>query len=217
MAGGYPIVLNVEGRRVFIAGGGAVAERKAAGLLDAGADVRVAAPSLTPRLLEWAAQGKIRAEEREAVPDDLAGACLVFAATDKPDANRRIAEAAKRLGIPANVADDGEAGDFMTPAVVRRGDLIFAVSASGAGPALSARLARELAERYGPEYGRLTEVLRSVRRAVKAAVADPEERKRLLVAAVTDEAIRQWPGTPPDEAPEKLLERLRTLADRGDS
>lgn len=214
MAGGYPVLFHIEGKRCVIAGGGAVAERKAAGLLEAGADVLVVAPGLSLRLREWAEQEAIRAEAREIRASDLDGAALAFAATDRPDVNRWFASEARRRGIPANVADDGEAGDFVTPAVVRRGDFVLAVSASGAGPALSARVARELAERYGPEYAELTAILRKVREAVKAGVADPAERRRLLGAASTDEAIRLWLSSPPAiEEPERLLRALRELAE----
>ena len=213
MAGGYPIVLDLKGKPVLIAGGGAVAERKAAALLEAGGDVTVVAPAFTARLREWAAGGRLRLAEREAREDDLEGAAIFFAATDDADANRRLAEAARARGVWTNVATDGEAGDFVTPAVVRRGELVLAVSASGAGPALAARVARELAERYGPEYAHLAAVLRAVRRAVKACVGDAEERRRLLAASASDEALAEWLEASPDEPPEKLVERLRKHAE----
>lgn len=212
MAGGYPILLDLTGKPAVIAGGGAVAERKAAALLEAGGDVRIVAPAMTPRLQEWAADGRLRWIEREAREDDLNGAALFYAATDDAEANRRLAEAARARGVWTNVASDGEAGDFVTPAVVRRGELVLAVSASGAGPALAARVARELAERYGPDYARLAAVLRAVRRAAKAGVSDAQERRRLLAASASDEAIAVWRETSPDEPPEKLVERLRKLA-----
>lgn len=216
MESGYPIVLDLKDKPVLIAGGGAVAERKAAALLEAGGDVTLVAPAFTPRLREWEADGRLRLAEREAREEDLDGAAIFFAATDDADANRRLAEAARARGVWTNVATDGEAGDFVTPAVVRRGDLILAVSASGAGPALAARVARELGERYGPEYAHLAAVLRAVRRAAKAIVGDTEERRRLLAASATDEALTVWLEASPDEPPEELVERLRTLQKRAD-
>ena len=41
----YPIVLRLEGRRVVVVGGGAVAARRVPALLQAGADVVVVDPS----------------------------------------------------------------------------------------------------------------------------------------------------------------------------
>ena len=188
----YPVMLNMQGKRCLVAGGGAVAERKTAGLLDAAADVRVVGPALSPKLREWAAAGAIRACERPVEAADLDEADFVFAATDRPETNRWIAEHARARGIPANVASDGESGDFLTPAVVRRGDLVLAVSATGAGPALSSRIAKELEARYGAEYEGIARLLRTVRGEVKSAVEDAAERRRLLRAAVSDEALELW-------------------------
>ncbi|MCC3375748.1 bifunctional precorrin-2 dehydrogenase/sirohydrochlorin ferrochelatase [Cohnella sp. REN36] len=208
----YPAMLHLEGRRCVVFGGGAVAERKAAGLLEAGAAVTVVSPSLTARLGAWATDGTIAAVRREGEPADLEGAALAFAATDRPEANGRLAEAARARGVPIAVADDGEAGDFVAPAVVRRGGLLFAVSASGAGPAFAARLARELADRYGPEYGALAATLRRIRAEVRGAVADPAARRRLLRVAVEDEALAEWRRLGPDTDGAVLLARLRVLA-----
>ena len=50
----YPVMLQLSGRPCLIVGGGAAAQRKAAGLLDGGADrLTVISPELAPRLREW--------------------------------------------------------------------------------------------------------------------------------------------------------------------
>ncbi|THF83782.1 precorrin-2 dehydrogenase/sirohydrochlorin ferrochelatase family protein [Cohnella fermenti] len=211
MVPGYPVVLHLENRLCVVAGGGAVAERKAAGLLEAGASVLVVAPTLAPQLKRWAEEGRIRTIERAAEPSDLDGAALLFAATDKPEINRLLAEEARARGIPANLADRGDEGDFVTPAVVRRGRLLFAVSASGAGPAFASRLAAELSERYGEEYARLAEQLYKLRRAVLASVSDPARRRSLLREAVADRAIELWKACPADVPEGELLGLLLRL------
>jgi len=217
MAQWYPILLKLGGRRCVVFGGGRVAERKAEGLLQAGAEVHVVSPSATPTIREWADAGRLIWHSREADERDAAGAALAFAATDKPDVNRRLAEAAARSGVPANVADDGESGDFLVPATLRRGGLVIAASASGAGPALAKRIVGELAERYGQDYNENVEALRAIRACVKAAVADPEDRRALLAAAVSDEALAEWRRSEEwlhDR--EKLVARLRQLASERD-
>ena len=46
----FPLFLDLRGRRVLVVGGGEVAARKVAALLDSGADVTVVAPALVPAL-----------------------------------------------------------------------------------------------------------------------------------------------------------------------
>ncbi len=209
MADWYPIMLRMDGRRCVVIGGGTVAQRKSEGLLQAKADIRVISPKLTPTLRDWAKAGQLQWAQREAKEEDIVGSALVFAATDQPEVNRWIAGIARRHAIPVNIADDGEEGDFLVPAVLRRGDLILAASASGAGPALAKRIVNELAERYGPEYGESVEALRAIREIVKAEVSDISERRELLQIAVSDEALEEWRSAAWIRDKDKLIERLR--------
>ena len=61
---GYPVNLVVAGRRCVIVGAGRIAARKAEGLLAAGADVHVVAPSLDDRVRALRDEGRITAAER---------------------------------------------------------------------------------------------------------------------------------------------------------
>jgi precorrin-2 dehydrogenase / sirohydrochlorin ferrochelatase len=211
MSDWYPMMYKVAGRKCVVVGGGTVAVRKAGGLLEAQANVYVISPKLTPELRDWADAGKVRWLEKEAEDIDLDDAVLVFAATDDPEANLRIAEAAGSRAIPVNLADDGDNGDFIVPAVLRRGGLVLSASTSGAGPALASRIVSELAERYGPEYNENIEVLRTIRSIVKSEVTDPAERRMMLQVAVTDEALHEFRAAswPEDMDKPELIARLR--------
>lgn len=212
----YPMLLKMDGRKCVVCGGGRVAERKAAGLLEANADVTVVSPRSSDAIRGWSDAGRLRWLPREAEEDDMIGATLVFAATDKPDVNRRILEASARLGIPANLADDGENGDFLVPATLRRGGLVLAASSTGAGPALASRIVGELAERYGEIYNEYVEALRKIRAIVKAEVADPAERRALLRASVSEEALAEWRSYGELNDHHRLVARLRQLASERD-
>ena len=95
----YPIYLDLRERPCVVIGGGRVAERKALSLLGAGADVTVISPSLTPKLRELAASGKVLHLQKALEEKDLAGAFLVIAATDSLEVN----SAAGRLCRSASV------------------------------------------------------------------------------------------------------------------
>jgi precorrin-2 dehydrogenase/sirohydrochlorin ferrochelatase len=208
----YPVMLKIGGRLSVICGGGRVAERKAQGLLEAGALVRIVSPGVTEKLESHSRTGRLEWIQKEFENSDLAGASLVFAATDDPAVNRRIAEAARELGIPVNSADDGESGDFILPAVLRRGEFILAAGVSGGSPALAARVIRELTDRYGPEYAEYAGTLRRIRTVVKSVVEDPEERRSLLQTAAEESVLEAWNGADPAADPVRLLECLRHRA-----
>lgn len=128
----FPVGLLLEGQPCLIVGGGKVATHKAERLLDGGARVTVLAPTLSERLSVLAGQGQIQWLERCFDVRDLDGAFLVYAATDDPATNRTILRLCRERRILCCAVDAGwRRGDFLTPAVVRRGDLTVSVSTSG--------------------------------------------------------------------------------------
>lgn len=181
----YPVFLDLAGRRAVVVGGGRVAERKVLALLEAGAAVEVVSPAATEALVQAAGAGRLRWHRRPFETGDLAGAALAFAATDRREVNAAVAAEARAAGVPGNVADDPAACDFLVPALLRRGDLLIAVSTGGASPAVARRIREELEARFGPEWGAYLELLSALRGAL-LAVGDPSDRNRELFADLAD-------------------------------
>lgn len=180
----YPVFLDVRGRTALVVGGGSVAERKAAGLMKAGARVLVVAPAATERLEAWAREGRIRLERRAFRAGDLEGTFLAYAATDDAAVNEAVYAEAEERGVLANVVDDPAHCSFIVPSVMRRGSLQMAVSTGGAAPALAKRLRRELEERYPEDWAAYVDLLAAVRALVRSRVAGGEaDRARVLEAA----------------------------------
>ncbi|HVL92934.1 MAG TPA: bifunctional precorrin-2 dehydrogenase/sirohydrochlorin ferrochelatase [Acidimicrobiales bacterium] len=161
----YPVSLLVAGRHCLVVGGGAVAARKVGGLLDAGAVVHVVARRVGPEVRALGASW----EERDFAAEDLGGARLAFAATDDPAVNAAVLAAGEAAGVWVNAADDPANCSFTLPAVVRRGPVTVAVSTAGHSPALAGWLARQVADRLGPEHEVLAELLSQQREEVRAA------------------------------------------------
>ena len=177
----YPLNLNLQGHPVLVVGGGRVAERKVQGLLEAGADeVRVVSPELTPALQELAQAGRVRWQARPFCAEDTADALLVFAATDDPEAQQAVVQAARNAGALINVADAPEVCDFQVPAVLRQGEILLSIATSGVSPALAAALKRQLAREIGPEYAVLTRILAALRPLVVALPLSGAEKKMLF-------------------------------------
>jgi siroheme synthase-like protein len=165
----FPLFVELDGRPCVVIGGGAVAERKVAALLDAGAVVTVVSPALSPALAGLVAAGRVAHVARGYTSGDLIGAALAFAATDDGAINADVAHEGRLRGVWVNAADDPAHCDAILPAVVRRGGVTVAVSTGGASPAL-ARAVRERLERALPQaYGPLVEIAAETRRELRAA------------------------------------------------
>ncbi len=161
----YPVSLVVAGRRCVVVGGGTVAARKAAALVDAGAEVTVVAPAVCPEVRAL----PVRVDERPYRRADLDGTWLAIAATDDPVVNRQVHADGDEARVWVNAADDPGACAFTLPAVVRRGPVSVAVSTGGHSPALAGWLRDQIAAQFGPELGRLAELLSEARDQIRSA------------------------------------------------
>lgn len=161
---GYPILLDGAGIRALVVGGGAVAARKARGLLESGASVRVVAPEIAADLLSLSAQfSALTLIERAYQSSDIADATLVVAATDTRAVNAQVAADAHTAGRLVNVADVPTDGDWVTVAVHRVGQLIIGVSAGGV-PSAAARIRDAIGQRFDTRYAEALASLARLRR-----------------------------------------------------
>jgi precorrin-2 dehydrogenase/sirohydrochlorin ferrochelatase len=202
----YPLFLDLQGREVLVVGGGAVAERKVESLLAAGAVVNLVAPDVTPSL----ARLTIRLQRRKFVEADLDGMVLVISATDDRAAQEQIAAAARARNIPINTVDQPELCDFIVPAIVRKGDVVLAISTSGRSPALAAALRARLEKVITDDVARAARVLGEVRDEVHARFEDPDRRKKVFEGIVAS-GILDWIGECDDRA---ALERVRGIIEK---
>jgi precorrin-2 dehydrogenase/sirohydrochlorin ferrochelatase len=206
----YPLFLELQGRRVLVVGGGAVAERKVESLLAAGASVTVVAPDVTEVLKKLAAAAAIQLQQRKFTAGDLEGMALVISATNDPTAQDAIASAARARGILINTVDQPELCDFIVPAIVRKGDVVLALSTSGRSPALAAALRARLEGVITDDVARAADILGKVRHEVHSRFADPDRRKQVFEEIVAS-GIIDWIGECDDAA---ALERVRGIVER---
>lgn len=134
----------VKGRNCLVVGGGLVAARKAAALLEAGAKVLLVAPETCAEANALCSNAAMKLEQRPYQPEDLvARPFLVFTVTNDPAVNRGILEACHAAGILCACPDRGwEDGDMISPASFNHDGLTVSISTGGA----SCRRARMLKE-----------------------------------------------------------------------
>lgn len=209
----YPITLKVVGRKCVVVGGGAVAARKVDALLAAGAEVVVVAPELCDALAARKAAGEIEHRGKSFEPADLQGALLAIAATDAPAVNATVSEAANARGILANVVDEPELCSFFVPAVVRRGDVMIAISTGGKSPALARRIREELQSQYGSEYGAFAHLLGELRPRVMETVPSEADRRRVWREMLASDALELLAAGDPEQARQALEDILNRRTD----
>ena len=159
----FPIYLDMTRRRCLVIGGGAVAERKIANLLEAGAEVTVLSPDVTENIARWSKRELLQLKARRFRDGDLAGFELAFVATDDPEVNDAAYREGQSGGVWINTADDPAHCDFILPSVLRRGDLTVAVSSGGNSPALARTIREELELYLTQEYETLAQMAAEAR------------------------------------------------------
>lgn len=207
----FPTMLDLEGRRVLVVGGGSAAEEKVRLLVEAGADVLVVSPRLSTRLERMTRQQTIRWHPRAFERADVDGAFFVVAATDDPIVNRVVFETAEAAATLCNAVDDTANCSAILPSVHRDGPLVVAVSTSGAAPALAVRLRQRIAE-LTAGYGEVLGLLAGYRHAVKSKFETFAERRDVWYRIVDSPAVEMARRGEVDSARTALDQLLVSLA-----
>jgi precorrin-2 dehydrogenase/sirohydrochlorin ferrochelatase len=171
-----PLMLDLRRLPVALIGGGEAACRRLALLEAAGAeDLTVYAPVPIPALARAAGARLCR---RLPATRELAAARLVFIGDKVTPESAALAATARALGALVHVEDAPALSDAHAPAVVRRGDLVIAVSTGGRSPGLARKVKRFLGRLFGPEWQGRLDALAAMRQAWRAAGAGPEAVSR---------------------------------------
>ncbi len=208
----YPILLDLHGRLAVVIGGGPVGRRKAAGLLEGGARVRLVC--LEPRpgdanpAIDW------RTETYR--PATLEGADLVFAAATA-EVNRRVIVDARSRKIWVNAADDPLHSDFVVPAVLRRGDFLVAVSTGGASPALAQNVRDQLAAQFDEAFGLWAALLAELRPEVLTRVSDPRARREIFEMLARPAWLGRLRGEPGEVVQRAMRAEIERLVEQGNN
>ncbi len=173
----FPVFLDLRNRKVLVVGGGKVATRKVKNLLPFTQNITIVSPKVTKELKELIDDYGLRWLRRRFRTLDLRNAGLVIVAVDDLKLQRRVFRLCEKRGILCNAVDSPEFCNFIFPSIIKRGDLILALSTSGKVPALS-RALRERLEEFIPEN--VEEILKELE-SLRSSLPKGEKRQRLLL------------------------------------
>lgn len=201
----FPFYYDITGKTFLIIGGGRTAREKADRLRRFTQDIIVVAP-------ETAIEG-VRVIRREYREEDLSLGDYVIAATGIPQVDRRVAADCRRRGIPVNTVDDRENCDFIFPGIVKRGDLIVAVSTSGTSPAYAMQLRKEIEEILPGRIESILTRMGSLRSRMAERIGDQKIRaaayKRILALLIASD------NAAGDEEIDAVLSEMIAAGDEG--
>lgn len=176
----------------MVVGGGPIAEGKVRNLMKQPCDVVLISPEATESLQQWADDGRIDWQKRSYRQGDLEGAFLAIGATGVLEVDRQMSEEAERERVLLNVVDYVPLCMFIAPSIVERGPVTFAISTSGASPALARKLRESMEESELLDYAEIAGLLSKARAEVKRrGLKIPPDRwqeviNRNLVESVLD-------------------------------
>lgn len=131
-------------------------------------------------------------------PSEIEAAHLVLVAGLPEEESANIAALARANNILVNVEDVIEQCDFFYPSIVRRGDLLLAISTCGASPTLAQEVRKKLEHDFPAQWAQHTQTLKELRQQWRK-----EGKTMREVGELTRHFIRQqgWlPEYPASEA-----------------
>ena len=185
----YPVMLNLENKRVLIVGGGEVAAKKTKMLLGQNAKICVVSPSLSQLMHTYYMNGNIEWVNREFNSNDTKNAFLVIAATNNRNVNECVLESCNENQL-VNIVDSPKDSTFYNMAYFERGKLKIAISTEGASPMLAKQIKSDLTDFFDESYEEYLKFLLTAREKIKLLVND-ENRKHLLLQDLLHEKYRK--------------------------
>lgn len=172
-----PIHVDTQDVLIRIFGGEGAAEAKLRSLVKTDAHLEVVSETISPEIQKWQSQGLLTWQARGFQEGDLSDVRLVYAATEDDDLNAHIASLCRVRGLLVNAADQKDACDFITPALVDRSPVLISIGTEGTSPGLARALKADLEKRLPSTLGSLAELIRDLRAKVKEVMPSLSERQ----------------------------------------
>ena len=172
----FPAFIKLENRKVLVIGGGKIAGDKISHLLDFTKDITIISPKIDENVKNMIEKNRLVYIDREYQKGDIENFYIVIVAADDIELQKRVYLECQEKRILCNSVDSIEYCDFIFPSYTKRGDLIIAISTSGASPAFSKYLRRAIESLIPKNIENILNELKNIR----STLPKGKERQKLL-------------------------------------
>ena len=145
---------------------------------------------------------------REFKRSDLKNIRLVYAATEDDITNAKIARLAKKKGLFVNAADQKDACDFITPALVDRSPVTVSIGSEGTSPGLARAIKADMESRLPDGIGKLSIKINKLRADVKRVLPAIADRQRFWADILSGRDLTHQIRLSPDEIESRVVLKL---------
>ncbi len=172
----FPIFLNLQGRKVVVAGAGETAVAKLRLILKTEAKVVVFGTDPHADILKWADDNRLIHINRRLQDGDADEAALLYCALDNATEDAIAAKIGRGAGALVNIVDNLADSAFITPAIVDRDPVTVAIGTEGAAPVLARKIKAEIEEALPSSLGLLARIGQAFRPQADALPMDCRRR-----------------------------------------
>lgn len=174
----FPFYMDISDKKCLVVGGGKIASRKVEVLIQFDIEIKVIATSICDEINKLN-NNKLTICKRNFMDEDIRNADFIIAATNNNELNTHISDICKKNNILVNVVDVKEECNFIFPAIIKREELVIAISTGGNSPAMAAKIKKNTELAIPDYYGDLIETLGECREFIKNEIANSEIRKQV--------------------------------------
>lgn len=133
----FPAFLKFDDKRILIVGGGNIALEKLEHLLNFSSNITLISKSFSPEIMNLVNKNSLKIFHKKYEKGDIKDFDIVIAAINDFVLQEEIYFETRDYKILCNCVDFQKYCDFIFPSYIKKGDLIVAISTSGASPSFA--------------------------------------------------------------------------------
>jgi len=189
----YPAFFNLLGKKCVVIGGGKVAQRKIKSVLELGCEkVLVISPSITPEIEKLHAKRKVEVLRKKyrygMIPKD---AFFVFECTGDLTVSEKVRAECTRERILLNSATSPHLSDFFVPSILKRGDIVIAISTSGKCSAFAKALRENLENKISLKLAEKLNIVERIRKKLMRKSDEIESESEIVRRDSRNKSVRR--------------------------